>query len=78
MINIYRDDIKQILKNLKGDYFDFEDGLITKGYLNSFDVMNLLASLERAFEIKIPATEITLQNFDSLNELLRLVDKYKR
>ncbi len=74
---MYRDEIKKILKDIKGDYFDFENGLITNRYLNSFDVMKLLVCLERAFEIKIPTNAITLENLDSLDELIRLVDKYK-
>lgn len=68
--------ILQILKDIQPDY-DFEAGpdFVAKGYLDSFDVVTLVAELEGAFGIAISALDIVPENFASLQSISALVEK---
>lgn len=68
--------ILQILNDIQPD-FDFKDNVdfVAEGYLDSFDVVTLVAELESAFDIAISALEIVPENFASIKSILALVDK---
>lgn len=68
--------ILHILKDIQPD-FAFEDGVdfVARGYLDSFDVVTLVAELEGAFGIAISALDIVPENFASVKSILALVDK---
>lgn len=68
--------ILKILKDIQPDY-DFEDGVdfVAQGYLDSFDVVTLVAELEGSFGIVISALDIVPENFASIKSILALVDK---
>lgn len=68
--------ILKILKDIQPD-FDFEDGtdFVAQGYLDSFDVVTLVAELEGAFGIAISALDIVPENFASLKSIAALVQK---
>lgn len=68
--------VLQILKAIQPD-FDFEDGVdfVARGYLDSFDVVTLVAELEGAFGIAISALDIVPENFATVKSILALVDK---
>jgi D-alanine--poly(phosphoribitol) ligase subunit 2 len=51
----------------------FETGLI-----DSFGIVELVSALEEQFKIKIPFEELTIQNFASVNDIARLVERLKR
>lgn len=65
-----------ILKDIQPE-FDFEDGsdFVESGYLDSFDVVTLVAELEDAFDISISALDILPENFSSLDSIAALVEK---
>lgn len=60
--------------------FDFSEGVdfIAEGYLDSFDVVALVAQLESDFSIIISALEIVPENFTSVENIARLVEKSPR
>lgn len=68
--------ILQILKDIQPD-FDFEGGedFVAQGYLDSFDVVTLVAELEGAFGVAISALDIVPENFASLKSIAALVEK---
>ncbi|MBD5607428.1 MAG: acyl carrier protein [Desulfovibrio sp.] len=68
--------ILDILKDLQPE-FDFEDGsdFVESGYLDSFDVVTLVAELEDAFDVSISALDILPENFSSLDSIAALVEK---
>ena len=68
--------ILHMLKDIQPD-FDFRDGVnfVASGYLDSFDVVTLVAELEGAFGIAISALDIVPENFASVKSILALVDK---
>lgn len=50
-----------------------EQALIDGGILDSFDIISLVAELDDAFRIEIPAGELTPENFNSLSGLYAMV-----
>lgn len=71
-------DILEILVNLKEDA-DFENStdFIEDGLLDSFDLVNLVAELEDAFEIEMKGSDIIPENFVSIEKITELVEKYQ-
>ena len=68
--------IKEILKQIKGEYFDIEDNLISDGYINSFDLISLIDKIETNFGIKILLGELRPEDFDSVASISELIDGY--
>ncbi|WP_165076531.1 MULTISPECIES: acyl carrier protein [unclassified Desulfovibrio] len=68
---------EQILKILKDIQpgFDFEEDVdfVENGYLDSFDVVTLVAELESTFSVVISALEIVPENFSSVKNISALV-----
>ncbi|MBD5625943.1 MAG: acyl carrier protein [Desulfovibrio sp.] len=66
--------ILQILKDIQPG-FDFEEDVdfVENGYLDSFDVVTLVAELEGTFGVVISALEIVPENFSSIKNICALV-----
>ena len=58
---------------------DFEtcETLIDERYVDSLAMLALVADLEDAFEIEIPAVEIVASNFNSTRAIALMVDRIK-
>ena len=71
-----KEKILAILKEIQPD-FSFEDGVdfIEEGYLDSFDIVQLVAELEGQFKIVISALDIVPENFHSIDAISGLVQK---
>ena len=71
-----KEKILAILKEVQPD-FAFEDGVdfIEEGYLDSFDIVQLVAELEAQFKIVISALDIVPENFNSVDAISGLVQK---
>jgi len=71
-----KDKIFAILKEQQPD-FDFEENIdfIEEGYLDSFDVITLIADFESEFNIVISALDILPENFASINAIESLINK---
>ena len=78
------EDIKDlILKYVIDEYLDDDDEeitydtpLISGGYVDSFSMVSLLVFLENKFKIKIPPSKATPEAFDSVNNIVALVNQY--
>lgn len=59
--------------------FDFTENVdfIELGYLDSFDIVQVISLLEDRFNIKISALDLMPENFNSLAAINNLVKKYK-
>ena len=55
--------------------FETEDRLIDGKILNSFDIVTLVAEINRAFDVAIPAEELVPENFNSAKALWALIEK---
>ncbi len=68
-----------ILEELRPD-IDFEsgEGLISDGLLESFDLIQLIAVLENEFGIEIGNRYVTVENFDSPDKIISLVESLQK
>ena len=66
----------EILEEIKDDV-DFREctNLIDGGYLDSFDILQLISALDDEYDISIPASEIIPQNFNSAEALYEMVQR---
>ncbi len=62
------------------DDVDFENtvGLVDEGVIDSLDLTQIIAALDEAFGIHIPAGEIEPENFNSVRDMLALVKRYQQ
>lgn len=56
----------------------YSDDLISGGYIDSFGVFMIMASIEIELDIKIPKNELCYDNFKSIDSIVELIDKIKR
>ena len=54
------------------------ESLVEEGILDSFGLAELVATVEKLYNVKIPDKDIKLQNFDSLVKIAAYVDKLAR
>lgn len=69
--------IIDILQDIRPE-FDFTDStnFFEDGYIDSFDLISLVAALDKEFKIKIKGTDIIPENFCNIEEIKRLVKGY--
>ena len=72
-----------ILDYIKKEYMEDEDEeitfdtpLISSGHVDSFSMVSLLVFIENKFKIKIPASKATPEAFDSVNNIVALVNQH--
>ncbi len=71
--------VLQILHELNDDIpDDVQVDLLGEGIIDSFDIANIVSSLEEYFAIEIPAEEIVPENFSSVRQIAILVQKCKQ
>ncbi len=66
--------ILEILHRIRPE-FDFESSndFVEDGYLDSFDVVTLVAEIEESFGVIIDGTDILPENFSSVGNISRLI-----
>ena len=76
------DEMKTLLSALEEvrDDVDFagEEHLVEDGIIDSLDLTRIIASLDEAFGIHIPAGEIEPENFDNADAILAMVRRYRK
>jgi len=65
-----------VLQGIKPD-IDFENcsSLIDDELLDSFDIITIVSELSEAYDVSIPASEITPENFNSAQALYSMVKR---
>jgi acyl carrier protein len=72
------EEVVKILNELKPEYdFSEERDFIENGLLDSFDIVILVSKLDSTYSISIEGTEIIPENFNSLESIKNLLNKYK-
>ena len=68
--------IREILADLRPE-FDFTEDVdfIEEGYLDSFDIVQLVAALEKEYGVKIKGIDSVPENFSSVVAMERLLKK---
>ena len=70
------DELMRILSELNPDVdFETEDALIDGGILDSFDIVTLVAEIDDAFGIEIPAEALIPENFNSAKAIFALIQQ---
>jgi len=70
------EELLAILKALKPKVdFEKETQLVTGGFLDSFDVVNLVMELNNTYDIEITASDMVFENFDSAAAILAMVER---
>jgi len=57
--------------------FDDDTALFSDGLLDSFVLMELITHLEKTESVKFPTVSFRLDKFDSINEIVALVESLK-
>ena len=65
-----------VLKELHPEVdFDTAADLVTNGVLTSLDVIALIAEINAAFDVEVPAEEIIPENFSSAQTIWAMVQR---
>jgi acyl carrier protein len=68
--------VEEILKEIRPEFdFTASDDFIADGMLDSFDVVTLVATLDKNFNISIQGTDIVPENFKNLETINALLHK---
>lgn len=68
------DKLMKILGEINPDLdFETEDALIDGGMLDSFDIVTLVAEIDDAYGVQIPAEKLIPENFNSATAILALI-----
>ena len=72
------EELLEILNDVRDD-IDFENttDLVSSKILTSFDIIQLISTLDDEYDISIPASEIVPANFDSAAAIYALIQKLK-
>lgn len=77
-MRIHKDDIYSILEDQVGvdtTCIDAGDLLFSSRIVDSFALVTIIMELEKRAGIKIAADDVTLENFDSINQILAFVER---
>lgn len=69
--------ILEILQEMHPEVDNFEEitDLVHGGTLDSLNIVMLIAELSERFDIEIPPQEIVYENFDSVDGLVKMVER---
>lgn len=67
------DKLLEILKNNKPEVDFTQTGLVEEGILDSFDILQIIASVSDEFDVEIPASKIIPENFDSVEAMWKMI-----
>ena len=71
VIGILKDNIEE----LEGINVQKDTALITSGYVDSFDIINVISVLEEAFGINISLDDVDLEQFNTVESICSLIEK---
>ncbi len=71
-----REKIAEILRNVSGNAAtpEPEEGLFDSGYLDSFALPDMVAELEKQFQMKIPDADLSPRKFESIERIEAYLD----
>lgn len=76
-MEITKENVRNILVGVKetiAPHLD-ESSLVSDGILDSLDIMNLVMELEDKFDIEIDPEDVMSDNFESVDEIIKLIEK---
>ena len=71
--------IEQLLKEIRPEFdFTSSEDFIADGMMDSFDVITLVADLDKTHGISIAGVDIVPENFQNIASIEKLLRKYGR
>jgi len=72
------EELMALLKEIRPDV-TFQSGkkLMDDGVLDSFDVVSIVGEIGERFQVDVPVEEITAENFNSPDAMLRMIERLK-
>lgn len=68
----------EILRDIKDDVdFEGETALVDDGLIDSLDLTQIIAALDRAFGVRITAADIEPENFNSAEAMLAMIRRHQ-
>ena len=68
----------EILTDINEDVdFANEKALVDDGLIDSFDITSIITALDETYGIRIEASEIEPENFNSIEAILETIQKYR-
>lgn len=68
----------EILRDIKDDVdFERETALVDDGLIDSLDLTQIIAALDRAFGVRITAADIEPENFNSAEAMLAMIRRHQ-
>ena len=72
-----REQILELLQDINPDITDDDSvQLVEDEIIDSFDIANLVAAFEEAFDIEIDGEDVIPENFDTISAMEALIQKY--
>ena len=56
----------------------YDTSLISGGYIDSFSMLVVLIFIEKTFNVKVPDIEARPNNFDTINNMVGLINRIKK
>ena len=67
-----------LLEDIRPDVdFRNTNTLVTDGFIDSFDIVTIIASIENEFSVEIPVDSMLPENFESAEAIMMLIDRAK-
>lgn len=70
-----KEKVLKVLQSVNGSIVDGKK-LIESGIIDSFEVVNIVMELEAAFDIEIDAEDVIAENFETVDGITAVVEKY--
>jgi acyl carrier protein len=71
-----KQEIIDLLKEIvPGWEFTGNEHFVEEGFLDSFDMVLFTDALERKFKVKIDGMDINKKNFNTIDDIIRLIQK---
>lgn len=71
-----KEKLLKMLRGINSDInYDSEKSLVENGIFDSLEIMQIVVGIEEKFDIEIEPDDIIPENFDSVDAMLRLIEK---
>lgn len=60
---------------LKDDEFLFDTGVFDTGVIDSLGMIKLMAFIEKTFDVVINPSEVTMDNFNTVEKIVRIINE---
>jgi acyl carrier protein/D-alanine--poly(phosphoribitol) ligase subunit 2 len=74
---------EKLINFIKGEYLTDDDveitpdtKLLSTGLIDSFSLVSLQVFIEKEFKKKIPAPRITAESFDTVNQMVEIINQF--